>query len=137
MKSPPSPPLPPPSRSARFRLKQFNFNLDDLVGWSEFHVLQKLGPPDEKRAGAEWQTDPPSHDVIVRDSSGRTLRAYSFGPAPRTIPQFQAYETWFYHNVQGMTWWLYLTRTSRIPILKWFLPRVVVEVCAYPTNAVF
>jgi len=43
----------------------------------------------------------------------------------------------FYHNVQGMTWRLYLTRTSRIPILNWFLHQVVVEVYAHPANVVF
>jgi hypothetical protein len=130
-------PLSPPGRCARFRLKQYDFVLDNVIGWSEPHVLQKLGQPDEKRAGAEWQTDPPSHNVIVRDSSGRVMRAFSFGPVPRTIPPLQPYQSWFYHNVQGMTWILYLTRTSHIPMLNWFLPQIVVEVYAHPTNAVF
>ncbi|CAG0953870.1 hypothetical protein ANRL3_00423 [Anaerolineae bacterium] len=136
MKSPSPSLFPPPGRHAQFRLKQFNFDLDNVVGWSEFHVLLKLGLPDEKRAGAEWQTNPPSHNIIIRDSAGKPMKGFSFEPVPHTIPPLQPYETWFYHNVRGMTWRLYLTRTSRIPIVKWFLPRVV-EVYAHPTNAVF
>lgn len=129
--------IPPLGRQARFRLKQYKFDMNDLVGWTEFHVLLKLGPPDEKRAGAEWHTIPPSNNIIVRDSAGKPMKAFGFGPVPHRVPPLQSYQAWFYHNVRGMTWIVYLTRTSRIPVLGWFLPQVVVEVYAYPTNAVF
>ena len=137
MKPPLPSSFPPPSRQARFRLKQYNFDLDDVVGWSEFHVLLKLGLPDEKRAGAEWQTIPLSHNVIVRDSAGKPMKGFSFEPVPQTIPSLQPYESWFYHNVKGMTWKLYLTRRSNIPVISWFLPRIVIEVYRYSTEAVF
>jgi hypothetical protein len=135
----PSPPslFSPPGRQARFRLKQYDFDLDDVVGWSEFRVLPKPGLPDEKRAGAEWHTTLPSKNIIVRDSAGKPMKGFSFEPVPHTIPPFQSYQTWFYHHVRGMTWKLYLTRTSHIPMPGWFFPQVVVEVYVYPTNAVF
>jgi hypothetical protein len=51
-------------------------------------------------------------------------------------PPLQPYRSWFYHNVSGMTWKLYLTRRLNIPVMSWFWPRIVVEVYQYPTNSV-
>ena len=137
MKSIPPPPIPPWSPSHRYSQRNYNFRIEDVVGWSKSHVLWTLGSPDEIRKGQEWHTNPPSQNVIVGDSSGHLVKAVCFEPVPRRVPPLQAYQTWLYHNVRGMTWRLYITRKPHIPILSWFLPRIVVEVYAHPTNAVF
>ena len=135
---PGQPPLRPPwDARPRYRQRSYNLKPEDLVGWSKPHVRLRLGRPDEKRKGAEWRDGPESQDIVVRDLSGQPARGFSFEPVPHTIPLLQAYEAWFYHNVQGTTWKLYLTRRPHPLLLGWFLPRVVVEVYEYPTGAVF
>ena len=137
MKSIPPPPIPPWSPRLRYRQRNYNFKIDDVVGWSAFHILLTLGWPNEIRKGQEWHTNPLSQNVIVRDLSGNMVKGVCFEPVPHTIPPLQAYQTWLYHNVRGMTWRLYITQKSHIPILSWFLPRIIVEVYEHPTNAVF
>lgn len=139
MTSAPPSSLPPPpwDLSSRYPLRTYRFHLNDIVGWSKSRVLTQLGPPDETRAGDVWRDNPTARDVLVRTPHGTVIRAPVFGPAPRQIPPLQAYETWYYHNVQRMTWILYLTRSSRVPILRRLRPRVVVEVHEYSTGAIF
>ncbi len=137
MKSIQPSPIPPWHSNFRYRQRNYNFKIDNVIGWSDFHVLLTLGWPNEIRNGEEWQTTPPSQNIIVRDGSGNMTKGFSFEPTPHRVPPLQAYQTWLYHNVRGMTWRLYITQKSPIPLLSWFLPRIVVEVYEHPTNAVF
>ncbi len=135
--------FPPPNPASRSRLRAFNFALDDVVGWSKYRVVWEMGFPDEIREGVEWpMADSSAQQVWVRDDSGGMAKGFSFEPVPRTIPPLQPYQAWFYRNVRGQTWKLYLSLSPRsagvLGLLRYlFQPRAVVEVCEYPTGAVF
>lgn len=118
MKSPQPSSIPPWDPDSRYPRRSYGFRVADIVGWSSVRVLRELGLPNEKRKGEAWRDDPAAKDVIVWTQAGTVMRCTVFGSVPHKIPPLQAYETWVYHNVRGMTWLLYLTRMSRIPVLK-------------------
>lgn len=57
---PTQPPPVPLLYSSRYRQRNYNFAIDDVVGWPEFKVLLMLGWPNEIRRGEQWDAgDPP------------------------------------------------------------------------------
>ncbi|MDZ4404271.1 hypothetical protein [Prosthecobacter sp.] len=125
---PPERPLPPEHPGAA----RFPKNLRDLIGWSATRVTQEVGAPDSQHAGDKWFIkDDGLGQRYMRQHDGRIIPQHWFGPrAPQGIALGQAYAVWRYNNYgRGSVGLLYLIDSPE--------GQVVVDVDAYPINAVF
>ena len=121
---------PPPDPASRYPLREYDFSLHELVGWSGADVLARLGEANDESEGRTWAArDTEGANSYARDGSGKIIRIHAFGVFPSTIAIGAPYVTWSYHDVRGMTWLLFLTRQ----VGGW----VVAEVAQYDTGAVF
>ncbi|MBI4318819.1 MAG: hypothetical protein HY675_10035 [Chloroflexi bacterium] len=85
---------PPPIHPRdRYPCRSFDVTLREVVGWPKKRVLAELGSPNGKSR---------------MERAPRPTDGYFGPPGPKNFPTDAPYEMWYYHNVEGNTWVLYL-----------------------------